>query len=141
MAVPTYDQFIEPILRCLAAHPQGMNARDVHEAAARALDLNDTDKAELLPSGVQRVYKNRAGWAHDRMKRAGLSASSRRGYWQLTEAGAKFAKEQPSPLPVPVLEALLTEKQRRSASASCCGAEQRQSGRPACRTSAGNDQP
>ena len=109
MAVPTYDQFIEPILRCLAAHPQGMAARDVHDAAANALSVSETDRSELLPSGVQLVYKNRAGWAHDRLKRAGLSTSRRRGYWQLTEAGAKFAREQPSPLPVPVLEALLTE--------------------------------
>jgi len=47
------------------------------------LRLTDADKAEILPSGVQLVYKNRAGWAHDRLKRAGLSASRRRGYWQL----------------------------------------------------------
>ncbi len=109
MGVPTYDQFIEPILRCLAANPQGMAARDVHDAAATLLGVSESDKGELLPSGVQLVYKNRAGWAHDRLKRAGLSASRRRGYWQLTEAGVRFAQEQPSPLPVPVLEALLTE--------------------------------
>ena len=109
MAVPTYDQFIEPILRCVAAHPQGMAARDAHDEAANALGLSEADRAELLPSGVQRVYKNRAGWAHDRLKRAGLSASRRRGHWQLTEAGMRFAQEQPTPLPVPVLENLLTE--------------------------------
>lgn len=109
MAVPTYDQFIEPILRYLAAHPNGAAARDVHEAAARALQVTDADRAEILPSGVQLVYKNRAGWAHDRLKRAGLSASRRRGYWQLTEAGVAFAKAQPSPLPPNVLEAILTE--------------------------------
>ena len=83
MAVPTYDQFIEPTLRYLAAHPDGAAARDVHEAAASVLRLTDADKAEILPSGVQLVYKNRAGWAHDRLKRAGLSTSRRRGYWQL----------------------------------------------------------
>ena len=109
MAVPTYDQFIEPILRYLAAHPDGAAARDVHDAAASALHLSDTDRAEILPSGAQLVYKNRAGWAHDRLKRAGLSASRRRGYWQLTEAGVTFANEQPSPLPPAVLESLLTE--------------------------------
>ena len=109
MAVPTYDQFIEPILRYLAAHPDGAAARDVHEAAARALQVSDADRAEILPSGVQLVYKNRAGWAHDRLKRAGLSASRRRGYWQLTEAGVAFARAQPSPLAPTVLESILTE--------------------------------
>jgi restriction system protein len=44
------------------------------------------------------VYKNRAGWAHDRLKRAGLSSSPRRGYWQLTSRGVEFAANHPSPL-------------------------------------------
>jgi len=109
MAVPTYDQFIEPILRYLAAHPDGAAARDVHEAVAVALHLSDADRAEILPSGVQLVYKNRAGWAHDRLKRAGLSASRRRGYWQLTESGVMFANEEPSPLPPAMLQSLLTD--------------------------------
>lgn len=109
MAVPTYDQFVEPILRYLAAHPGGAAARDVHEAAASVLQVSDSDRAEILPSGVQLVYKNRAGWAHDRLKRAGLSASRRRGYWQLTDAGVAFAKAQPSPLPPAVLESILRE--------------------------------
>lgn len=109
MAVPTYDQFVEPILRYLAAHPEGAAARDVHEAAARVLQVSDSDRAEILPSGVQLVYKNRAGWAHDRLKRAGLSASRRRGFWQLTDAGAAFANAQPSPLPPPILESILTD--------------------------------
>lgn len=109
MPVPTYDRFIEPILRYLAAHPDGATARDVHDAAANALGLRDVDRAELLPSGVQHVFKNRAGWAHDRLKRAGFSTSRRRGFWQLTESGRTFARDQPAPLPENVLEALATE--------------------------------
>ena len=72
MAVPTYDRFIEPLLRYLAQHPDGALARDAHEAAAAVLALDDADRQELLPSGSQPIYKNRAGWAHDRLKRAGL---------------------------------------------------------------------
>ena len=73
MPVPTYDQFIEPILRILAAQPNGMLAKEVHDRAAKELGLTDQEMTELLPSGIQPVYKNRAGWAHDRLKRAGLS--------------------------------------------------------------------
>ena len=108
MPVPTYDTFIEPILRYLAAHPEGAAARDVHEAAASALGLNDTDKQELLPSGVQPVYKNRAGWAHDRLKRAGLSESLRRGFWRLTADGLAYAGEHGSPLSAEEVEELAT---------------------------------
>jgi restriction system protein len=80
MAVPTYDKFIEPILRFLATHPGGVLARDAHEAAANALSVEESDRQELLPSGTQLTYKNRAGWAHDRLKRAGLSSSPRRSF-------------------------------------------------------------
>ena len=74
MTVPTYDKFIEPVLRYLATKPEGAAARDVHEAAADALGLDDSQRAKVITSG-QLVYKNRAGWAHDRLKRAGLSQS------------------------------------------------------------------
>lgn len=109
MSVPTYDQFVEPVMRYLVEHPQGAPARDVHDAAAEALRLSESDRAELLPSGAQRTYKNRAGWAHDRLKRAGFSVSPRRGYWQLTEQGRAFAGTHPAPLSAEVLEKLVTE--------------------------------
>ena len=108
MPVPTYDKFIEPILRDLATHPQGAVARDVHEAAAAALALSDADRQERLPSGVQPVYKNRAGWAHDRLKRAGLSASTRRGFWQLTAEGFAFAESHHQSLSAREVETLAT---------------------------------
>jgi restriction system protein len=98
MAVPTYDKFIEPILRYLASNPDGAAANDVHDAAAAMLNVSDVERQELLPSGNQPVYKNRAGWAHDRLKRAGLSVSPRRGYWQLTQQGLDFALAHPTRL-------------------------------------------
>jgi restriction system protein len=98
MPVPTYDKFIEPVLRYLAGHPEGVAAKDAHEVAAAALNLADRDRQEILPSGRQPVYKNRAGWAHDRLKRAGLSSSPRRGLWKLTPAGVEYARTHPSPL-------------------------------------------
>lgn len=97
MAVPTYDRFIEPILRFFA-RPDGAPAREVHEAAAAALGISDDERQELLSSGSQPVYKNRAGWAHDRLKRAGLSASPRRGVWQLTDKGREYAAGHAAPL-------------------------------------------
>jgi len=98
MPIPTYDQWIDPILRVLQQSPEGIAASAAHDAAARALGLTEEDRAELLPSGVQQVYKNRAGWAHDRLKRAGLSSSPRRGFWRLTEAGSDYVRAHPEPL-------------------------------------------
>ncbi len=98
MAIPTYDRFIEPILRFLVGRPDGAPAREAYEAAADALAIADESRQELVPSGTQPTYKNRAGWAHDRLKRAGLSSSPRRGWWQLTDRGRDYAARHADPL-------------------------------------------
>lgn len=51
MAVPTYDKFIEPVLRFLATKPEGVPARDAHEAAADMLGLDDNQRAVMIASG------------------------------------------------------------------------------------------
>ncbi|MGC4064173.1 MAG: restriction endonuclease [Polyangiaceae bacterium] len=108
MAVPTYDKFIEPLLRYLAAHPEGSAARDAYDAVAQALKLSPADCEVLLPSGVQAVFKNRAGWAHDRLKRAGYSSSPRRGYWKLTEKGLELAAKHRRALPQAILDEIIS---------------------------------
>jgi restriction system protein len=108
MSVPTYDRFVEPILRYLASRPEGALARDAHEAAANTLQLGELQRQELISSG-QAMYKNRAGWAHDRLKRAGLSSSPRRGLWKLTEAGLNYARQHPAPLSDDEVERLALE--------------------------------
>jgi restriction system protein len=99
MTVPTYDLFIEPVLRFLARHPEGVAAKEAHEAAANILQVSEEEKQQLLPSGAQPIYKNRAGWAHDRLKRAGLSSSPRRGTWKITKEGLDFVAAHPEPFP------------------------------------------
>jgi restriction system protein len=93
MPVPTYDQFIEPLLRYLAANPDGVVIADAYEALANKMNLTHEDRAEMLPSGTQPVFKNRIGWAHDRLKRVGLSGSPRRKFWKLTPEGQAFASK------------------------------------------------
>lgn len=98
MGIPTFDQFIEPLLRFLTTQPEGALARDVYEAVANAVQLSEQERAALLPSQTQQVYKNRIGWAHNRLKRAGLSSSAKRGLWCLTDKGFSFASSHPYPL-------------------------------------------
>ena len=97
MAVPTYDKFIEPVLRLLVEHPDGMLAKDAHDAAADRLGLSEADREHVLSTG-QAVYKNRAGWAHDRLKRSGFSSSPKHGTWKITPEGIAFAAGHTSPL-------------------------------------------
>jgi restriction system protein len=105
MPVPTYDQFIEPLLRFLGSKPEGATASDAYQALADGLGLTADERAQVLPSGFQAVYKNRIGWAHDRLKRAGLSGTPRRGVWKVTPEG-HVAALTPAPLTKPELERL-----------------------------------
>lgn len=106
MAIPTYDAFIDPLLRVLARHPDGIRAQEAYEIVAEAIGLSEEAKGELLPSGRQPVYKNRIGWAHDRLKRAGYSASPRRGWWTITRDGTVFDQAHPKPIPRALLDRL-----------------------------------
>ena len=86
-----------------------MPARQVYEAAADALGLDEEDKQLLLASAPIPVYKNRAAWAHDRLKRAGLSSSPQRGMWQLTPQGIRFAADHPAPLTIEQVQRIVKE--------------------------------
>ena len=111
LELPTYDQFIEPILRVLAQQPAGLRAAEVHDAAADVLQLSEAQRQQVLSSG-QLVYRNRAGWAHDRLKRMGLSTAPKRGLWQLTEAGQAYAAEHSAPLSEQEVQHIATSANR-----------------------------
>ena len=59
MSVPTYDQFIEPILRFLAARPEGATASEAHEAAAMTLGLSEAAAGDHCqwPSHLQESFR------------------------------------------------------------------------------------
>ena len=98
MTIPTYDTCIEPLLRLLAEHTDGIRTTEVYEKLADHFKLTENERAELLPSGTQPVYHNRIGWAHDRIKRKGFSSSPRPGLWKATESGIRFIVSHPRPL-------------------------------------------
>jgi len=106
MTIPTYDTCIEPLLRLLAKHPDGIRTAEVYEKLADHFQLTENERTELLPSGTQVVYQNRIGWAQDRIKRKGLSSSPRRGLWKATEAGIRFIASHPKPLTAQEIQAI-----------------------------------
>lgn len=68
---------------------------EIREETANMLEVTEEDKLEVLPSGRQRVYQNRAGWAVTYLKKAGLVENSRRGWYRITQLGKQFFKDNP----------------------------------------------
>jgi restriction endonuclease Mrr len=98
VSVPTYDQVIEHLLRCLTQHQEPAPTWDVYAALADRLGLSESERQPLLSSTQQAVYQNRIGLTHDRLKQAGLSAGPSRSMWQLTEQGRRIVAQHPRAL-------------------------------------------
>lgn len=98
LKIPSFDEFIEPLMRVLYRHQNGLKTGVAYEATADAVGLSTEERKEFLRSGRQEVYKNRISWAHDRLKRAGLSQSPAWGVWQLTEKGRRLVENSPDGL-------------------------------------------
>lgn len=91
MAVPTYDELIDPLLRSLAEQSEPVAVSTIVKTVGDRLNLSPGELAQLLPNKPQAVFRNRIGWAHDRLKRDGLSRCPKRGMWLLTPKGRALA--------------------------------------------------
>ncbi len=86
MAVPGFQTFMRPILDLLADGRQ-VAFGDMVESIADRIGLTEADRAEQLPSGKQRRYANRIGWAKTHLAKAKLVETPRRGIVQITDRG------------------------------------------------------
>jgi restriction system protein len=91
MPVPDYQSLMLPVLAALGDGRE-RPLREVRDDVAGRLKLSQGDLAELLPSGRQAVFHNRANWAHVYLKEAGLLRVVRRGVYRITDRGQQVLK-------------------------------------------------
>jgi restriction system protein len=65
---------------------------------AEQFGLTEEERTRLLPSGKTPVIRSRTGWALAYLKQAGLVASPRRGWYEITEAGKETLASHPARL-------------------------------------------
>ena len=73
MAIPDYQTIMLPLLRFAGDQQEHSLREAVDQLGERYFKLTEEERKELLPSGLQEVFKNRVGWARTYMKKAGLS--------------------------------------------------------------------
>lgn len=83
-----------PLLQ-LAADGVEHRSRDAVEELAARFDLNDEERAEMLPSGTAPLFDNRVGWARTYLKQAGLLESPKRGLFKITARGIDVLASNP----------------------------------------------
>jgi restriction system protein len=103
MAIPDYQTCMLPFLRYLADGAERA-LRETEDSLAEHFKLTPSERAELLPSGQQGVFKNRIGWARTYLKKAALIDSPKRGIFKITDRGLKTLASNPSRIDVKYLE-------------------------------------
>lgn len=101
--IPDFQKIMLPLLK-YAEDGQEHHIRDAIEHLADEFNLSEEERRELLPSGQQAVFDNRVGWARTYLKKAGLIASTKRGYFKITKRGLKVLKDRPTEINAKYLE-------------------------------------
>lgn len=91
MAIPTYDEFMYPMLQAIADGEE-YKFRDLIEILSEKFDLTEEEKTELLPSGQQAIVDNRIGWAKTYLKKAGLLVYPKRAHVEITDRGKQVLR-------------------------------------------------
>lgn len=87
---------MKPVLRSSSKGERHLS--DVVKELDLEFGLTEEERAELLPSGKQTKFANRVHWARSYLKQAGLVKNTRRGYFEVTEAGRQTLSDDPEPL-------------------------------------------
>lgn len=103
MPIPDYQSCMLPFLSFLSDGGEH-TLREAEEALADHFDLTPAERAELLPSGQQGIFKNRIGWARTYLKKAGLIEAPKRGVFKITDRGTKSLASAPARIDVKYLE-------------------------------------
>ena len=103
MAVPTYQDFLLPLLRISGDEQEHLLSQTI-ELLANQFNLNEEYRKELLPSGRQTKLANRIGWAVTYLKKAKLLESGKRGTFYISSRGKEVLESQPSAIDRSFLE-------------------------------------
>lgn len=91
MALPKYTECYLPLLTAIQ-DGRSYTMKEIRAAVAEMLCLSDAELAEMLPSGKQRVFDNRIGWARTYLQKAGLVTIPRRACVQITDEALQLLK-------------------------------------------------
>jgi len=101
--IPDFQSIMLPFLQ-FAEDGREHSIHEVHDALAIQFRLTDQEIDELLPSGRQKRFYNRVGWARAYLKESGLITSPKRGYIRITDRGIQVLRDNPARIDMNYLE-------------------------------------
>jgi restriction system protein len=94
MAVPDYQTIMLPLLKALQDGNEHL-LKDIYKQLAEEFQLTEEDLNEVLPSGSQKTFHNRVGWAKTYLQKAGLLRTVSRGRFVITPRGLDVLASNP----------------------------------------------
>jgi restriction system protein len=102
VTLPDYQTLMRPLLE-LHADGAELDRPTVRALLAEQFRLTPEELVELLPSGRQRKFDNRAAWATTYLVQAGLLERPRRGVTKITSRGLEILRQHPQRIDISVL--------------------------------------
>lgn len=99
MPIPDFQTFMRPLLKSISNGLEH-DLKEVKKILIKEFSITDEELQTKIPSQRAYLFDNRLGWANTYLKKAGLIASQKRGFLQITEQGTLFLNEHPSKIKV-----------------------------------------
>jgi restriction system protein len=112
MTVPDFQSLMLPLLESLV--PGEMTTRQVIDSLADRYELSAEDREQLLPSGRQRTFDNRIGWAASHLRKAGVIENNGWARYRLTATGQQILEAHPDRVDMKLLDQFPGYKEWRS---------------------------
>lgn len=113
--IPGFQDLMLPLLE-LAKDGEEHPFKDAVDELAKQFDLTPEERSKLLPSGTDRVFRNRLGWAKTHLKKAGLLTYPQRGFFKITDRGRGVLREKPDSVDIRYLNQFEEFKKFRTSS-------------------------
>jgi restriction system protein len=94
MAIPDYQSCMRPLLE-IANDGQDHSVREAYEQLTHRFQMTEEERQALIPSGRQRTFENRVGWAKTYLTKAMLLEGPSRGVFRITERGKSALRDHP----------------------------------------------
>ena len=102
MTVPTWDEFMLPVLRtCSDGNEHAM--AELRPKVAGLMKLSSSQLEELTPGGKQTLFDNRVGWAKWHLHKAALLQRVRRGVFVISDRGRELLAKNPATMTLETL--------------------------------------
>lgn len=84
MTIPDFQEIKLALLE-LAKDQKEHSLSEARDILVDSFKITEKERREVIPSGKQKTFINRVGWALIYLKNAGLMKSTRRGYFIITD--------------------------------------------------------